>query len=1042
MYFKNSYFTTFLVLVFLAMSCSPNDKRLAELAGVKEDYNTRHLPSELGNQAFTFSPTSHNFGYRAQGSAPVTATVTLKNSFTRDIYLTSIGGLSGVFNLVSDTCPRTPIAISPKQTCTVTISFAPVSGISYNASLITTYGESAIASTSYTAHMGTSGIGVGELEFDGIESVTNIYSSQLMLNWDHVLGATSYYVFRVNPDESQTFIGNVNAPAETFIVSGLTANTSYRFWVRALDVLGTLDTNSNIVTTATNSNPAAPVTIGFTNYIFPSNAIRVGDTFNLDFDDNRTGTATDDNVTYNCSYDQTIDGSVATTNNCSVLGTFDTMTGEFEWSPHKLQIGFYEFKIITTDTNSSLTDTDIFIINVSPAYKTTNLIGNYSAMFGNGSSSNTIETTWQDLTTNNFDGFLYNFNFNAASGWQGNGTLASPYRLVFDGNDDYIDLANMGNAASSLAYETWIKHLNLTSPQGSIITNADDNQKGLMLREAKGYRNRVEAVIGSKSYADIILEDNPVVYLRMGDQAGQGVYDIGSAGSTWSATSISEYEEAGVLGGNDKSFKFNGSSSRIQSVQELNPATWSGVTYEGWFKFANPVSDDTAVIENLFSQSAQSLTNGYFWMYYRGNGTLVIQTTNGVIYNQHAKAWVPTAGQWYHLTATVDFVIKEVKLYVDGVNIHTVSGLSDIFHTSLIQPRITVGSYHNPAHYLNGHIDEVAVYDYALPSARVTAHYNARDNYYSCLSNLIDANTWNHLATSFDHSTQTLQLFTNSNLDCSINTFGINLQNSSNSMFVGEDLNAEMTDIRVYDEAFSSAEVRFNMDSLLEQFDIPKTVPGLNLWLKADAIEGLEDGDPVETWNDLSSLSRIATQATPSQRPLYIANGVNGKPVVRFDGVDDQMNISEISKSWTLFVVARQNALKSGMMHILSSNSSGFMYYITSIPSNTTNVQWYVAPPNWAAYHTIESTLGLTNFYIHTYRGTATLAEAWVNGIKGLSNTGDFTEGHMSCLGAIGCSTRHFVGDIAEVIAYSGTLTEAQRMRIEGYLRAKYNLNN
>jgi hypothetical protein len=67
----------------------------------------------------------------------------------------------------------------------------------------------------------------------------------------------------------------------------------------------------------------------------------------------------------------------------------------------------------------------------------------------------------------------------------------------------------------------------------------------------------------------------------------------------------------------------------------------------------------------------------------------------------------------------------------------------------------------------------------------------------------------------------------------------------------------------------------------------PLSISGLRLWLKADAITGLSDGQALASWTDLSGQNNHATQGTGSRQPLYKTNALNGLPVVRFDGVDD-----------------------------------------------------------------------------------------------------------------------------------------------------------
>ena len=47
----------------------------------------------------------------------------------------------------------------------------------------------------------------------------------------------------------------------------------------------------------------------------------------------------------------------------------------------------------------------------------------------------------------------------------------------------------------------------------------------------------------------------------------------------------------------------------------------------------------------------------------------------------------------------------------------------------------------------------------------------------------------------------------------------------------------------------------------------PRSLSGLKLWLAADRIAGLSDGDPVTTWSDLSGQGNNATQGTGAAKP-------------------------------------------------------------------------------------------------------------------------------------------------------------------------------
>lgn len=62
---------------------------------------------------------------------------------------------------------------------------------------------------------------------------------------------------------------------------------------------------------------------------------------------------------------------------------------------------------------------------------------------------------------------------------------------------------------------------------------------------------------------------------------------------------------------------------------------------------------------------------------------------------------------------------------------------------------------------------------------------------------------------------------------------------------------------------------------------------GAGLVLDARRISGLNDGDAVSTWNDVSGNGNNGTQADAAKKPLYNVNQFGGSPGILFDGTDD-----------------------------------------------------------------------------------------------------------------------------------------------------------
>ncbi len=78
---------------------------------------------------------------------------------------------------------------------------------------------------------------------------------------------------------------------------------------------------------------------------------------------------------------------------------------------------------------------------------------------------------------------------------------------------------------------------------------------------------------------------------------------------------------------------------------------------------------------------------------------------------------------------------------------------------------------------------------------------------------------------------------------------------------------------------------------------------GLELWLKADAISGANEGDEVATWPDASG-NKADVSAPESKRPVFRKDFANGKPALAFSGGQGLASSKRFSfKDFTVFVV-------------------------------------------------------------------------------------------------------------------------------------------
>jgi hypothetical protein len=217
------------------------------------------------------------------------------------------------------------------------------------------------------------------------------------------------------------------------------------------------------------------------------------------------------------------------------------------------------------------------------------------------------------------------------------------------------------------------------------------------------------------------------------------------------------------------------------------------------------------------------------------------------------------------------------------------------------------------------------------------------------------------------------------------------------------------------------------------------------LWLDASTLSG-SNGDPISTWADVSGNARNAT-GSGTARPTLQNNALNGRPIVRFDGTDDQLSGSRVlsTSNFSVFVVlkaAAQNAkgiltqrsatVNIGRTEILSCSDTGsfntarvFFNNGTSYNLNATGVMLDNTPK---IVHVKSTTTGTTSVGIN---GGA--EEVLLTGQTWTPENANYTIGN-----ALGIASRFFNGDIAEILVFPRALSTTERQAVERYLANKY----
>lgn len=216
----------------------------------------------------------------------------------------------------------------------------------------------------------------------------------------------------------------------------------------------------------------------------------------------------------------------------------------------------------------------------------------------------------------------------------------------------------------------------------------------------------------------------------------------------------------------------------------------------------------------------------------------------------------------------------------------------------------------------------------------------------------------------------------------------------------------------------------------------PASIAGLKLWLDASQITGLNDGDAVATWSDLSGNGNSVAQGTASKRPTYQTAEINGLPVVRTDGVDDLLFCTSsivAAQPLTLFVVCRENA---NSYYLLDGGPSGSDRVALADFLRGGNFGMFAGTATVEAAQT--KPIPLTLWRVLANGASSSLFKNSVSFVTGNPGTQALSAGIT--LGARFDPLGAFYGnyDFCEVLVYDTALSAGNLSLVETYLRAKW----
>jgi hypothetical protein len=221
------------------------------------------------------------------------------------------------------------------------------------------------------------------------------------------------------------------------------------------------------------------------------------------------------------------------------------------------------------------------------------------------------------------------------------------------------------------------------------------------------------------TYADVVQFDVPSAYWRMSDD-GASFAESATAGPSLAvdlsvANGMTSQLPGAIVGDSPNPFSSISLattqyllSDSVETGQPPEVGLLTAMTVEMWFQ-------TSAVSPALFTTMVRGVT---------GQWTLGLDTTGNIRFTATNQA--PTdfsvsspfaAGRWFHVCGVVDGTT--LRLYLNGVQVNTAAFSGTVVSTT---GSLRLG---NPNSTAVWQFDEVAVYRYALPAARIAAHYQA-----------------------------------------------------------------------------------------------------------------------------------------------------------------------------------------------------------------------------------------------------------------------------------------------------------------------------
>ena len=459
------------------------------------------------------------------------------------------------------------------------------------------------------------------------------------------------------------------------------------------------------------------------------------------------------------------------------------------------------------------------------------------------------------------------------------------------------------------------------------------------------------------------------------------------------------------------------------SINQSNDLNLSDFTFEAWIK-------------------PDSTMNTYYTILSKGDGSTI--STNYIFQIQSSKlalyvseSWHMSSSDinpevWTHVAVTFNNTTDEIKFYINGILDSVYSDSDEPYLSGTNVAKIGEQGDLCNCNRFSGEIDELRIFNVERTEEQI----------FENMSSIISKNETGLVA--YYRFTVIIKSLI---IDRS--------RNKHHGLLVNIDQNTALV----------------NSEASIHSFDGPGGIGGLNglsdlkIWLKADSIDELSNGDQLDVWYDQSGNNINFEQSNNSSKPIFYNNIINNNPVIRFDGIDDYLLYPSFqlfetnSSSVTIFIVFKADTLSSQKMlfmqpHVNCTNGLELAYKTgdgdrpnfglhsgcgnASIMQNDLSSSYNImsihilstgqAPDNINIFEngSLQS-MEIDNSGWPAAASYGTNANKLIIAARDPSNNGSFSEFHQ--------------GDINEIIIYKNSINDASRIIINNYLSSKYDIN-